>query len=178
MTNQSDAAAERSAHVKRDAAAPSNWPVVQREDGSWQLKVVAELQAERDDLAKRLKDAERERNHQHSRADRNATLHAVGQKKREQLQAENARLRNLREMFVNLQAALINGNALLRDALRDLLSYVERGECTHENTHRGGTIWTICDECGKKWADDEGGFKPYCEPIEITKARMVLGGKP
>jgi predicted RNase H-like nuclease len=51
------------------------------------------LQAERDDLAKRLKDVERERNHQHGRADRNANLHAVEQKKREQLQAENARLR-------------------------------------------------------------------------------------
>ena len=51
------------------------------------------LQAERDDLAKRLKDVERERNHQHGRADRNAKLHAIEQKKREQLQAENARLR-------------------------------------------------------------------------------------
>jgi len=51
------------------------------------------LRAERDDLAKRLKDAERERNHQHGRADRNAKLHAVEQKKREQIQAGNARLR-------------------------------------------------------------------------------------
>jgi septal ring factor EnvC (AmiA/AmiB activator) len=56
------------------------------------------LRAERDDLAKRLKDAERERNHQHGRADRNAKLHAMEQKKREQLQAENARLRAAIEM--------------------------------------------------------------------------------
>ncbi len=32
--------------------------------------------------------------------------------------------------------------------------------CEHEDTHRGGSIWTICDQCGKQWADDEGGFKP------------------
>jgi seryl-tRNA synthetase len=57
------------------------------------------LQAERDDLAKRLKDVERERNHQHGRADRNANLHAVEQKKREQLQAENARLREALRAF-------------------------------------------------------------------------------
>jgi hypothetical protein len=32
--------------------------------------------------------------------------------------------------------------------------------CEHEDTHRGGAIWTICDQCGKRWADDEGGLKP------------------
>lgn len=32
--------------------------------------------------------------------------------------------------------------------------------CEHEDTHRGGAIWTICDQCGKQWADDEGGFQP------------------
>ena len=51
------------------------------------------LAAERADLAKRLKDAERERNHQHSRADRNARQHAAEQKKREQLRAEVKKLR-------------------------------------------------------------------------------------
>jgi hypothetical protein len=51
------------------------------------------LAAERDDLAKRLKDAERERNHQHGRADRNAAQYAAEQAKREQLQAENKNLR-------------------------------------------------------------------------------------
>jgi hypothetical protein len=51
------------------------------------------LAAERDDLAKRLKDAERERNHQHGRADRNAAQYAAEQAKREQLKAENKKLR-------------------------------------------------------------------------------------
>jgi ribosomal protein L37AE/L43A len=68
-------------------------------------------------------------------------------------------------------------NARLRDALKNLVSYAERSECQHENTHRGGAIWTICDDCGGKWADDQGGFKPYCEPVEITAARQALGEK-
>ena len=63
----------------------------------------------------------------------------------------------------------------LRDALKNLLSYAERNECHHENTHRGGIIWTICDDCGGKWADDQSGLKPYCEPVEITAARQALG---
>jgi hypothetical protein len=51
------------------------------------------IAAERDDLAKRLKDAERERNHQHIRADRNAAQWAEEQAKREQLRdAINAAL--------------------------------------------------------------------------------------
>jgi hypothetical protein len=66
-------------------------------------------------------------------------------------------------------------NEKLRDALKNLLSYAERNECHHENTHRGGIIWTICDDCGGKWADDQGGLKPYCESVEITAARQALG---
>jgi ribosomal protein L37AE/L43A len=73
--------------------------------------------------------------------------------------------------------ALNTKNARLHDALKNLLSYAERNECHHENTHRGGIIWTICDDCGMKWADDEGGFKPYCEPVEIAAARQALGEK-
>jgi hypothetical protein len=58
------------------------------------------LAAERDDLAKRLKDAERERNHQHGRADRNAAQYAAEQAKREQLQAENENLRAALRPFI------------------------------------------------------------------------------
>ncbi len=59
------------------------------------------LAAERDDLAKRLKDAERERNHQHGRADRNAAQYAAEQAKREQLQAENKKLRTALRLAVD-----------------------------------------------------------------------------
>jgi len=51
------------------------------------------LKAENANLQDDLASAERERAHQHGRADRNAAEYAREQKKREQLQAENARLR-------------------------------------------------------------------------------------
>jgi len=47
MTNQSNAAAERSAHVTRGVReVPAEWPVVQLPDGTWQLKAVVERDAE------------------------------------------------------------------------------------------------------------------------------------
>lgn len=47
MTDQSNAAAERSAHVTRGSGVvPAEWPVVQLPDGTWQLKAVAERDAE------------------------------------------------------------------------------------------------------------------------------------
>jgi hypothetical protein len=60
-------------------------------------------------------------------------------------------------------------------ALRELLAYAETNTCLHEETHRGGTIWEICDQCGKQWADDEGG-KPanaHAWPKEIEYAQAV-----
>ena len=49
MTNQSNEAAERSAHVTRgNKPTPAEWPIVQLADGSWKLKVIVELEAERD----------------------------------------------------------------------------------------------------------------------------------
>ena len=74
-------------------------------------------------------------------------------------------------------AELQTENDQLRKALHNLVSYVELNECRHENTYRGGSIWTICSECGAKWADDEGGFRPYCEPDVVLAARTVLGEK-
>jgi hypothetical protein len=73
--------------------------------------------------------------------------------------------------------ALQAEKAKLREALHNLVSYVDLNECHHENTHRGGSIWTICSECGAKWADDEGGFRPYCEPTVVTAARAALERK-
>ncbi len=46
MTNQSNSAAERSAHVKRgEKLAPAEWPVVRMPDGTWKLKSVVALEA-------------------------------------------------------------------------------------------------------------------------------------
>lgn len=49
MTNQSNEAAERSAHVTRgNKPAPAEWPIVQLADGSWKLRSIVELETERD----------------------------------------------------------------------------------------------------------------------------------
>lgn len=62
----------------------------------------------------------------------------------------------------------------LRTALTDVLREYDRGICEHEETHRGGFIWTICDQCGRKWADDEGGFQPHVDPPAVVRAREIL----
>lgn len=46
-----------------------------------------------------------------------------------------------------------------REALEEALKIAHRHVCLHEERHRGGIIWEICDMCGAKWADDRGGFK-------------------
>lgn len=63
---------------------------------------------------------------------------------------------------------------VLRTSLRAALDHYERNICEHEETYRGGAIWTICTYCGSKWADDEGGFKPFEHPPEIIEAREAL----
>ena len=59
-------------------------------------------------------------------------------------------------------------------ALWTLLDHVDAETCVHEELHRGGTIWTICDGCGRKWADDEGGFVPHSDPPAVAKARAII----
>jgi len=61
----------------------------------------------------------------------------------------------------------------LRASHAELLERIERDQCEHENTHRGGAIWTICEDCGEKWADDRGGFQPYVAPDWLVEAREV-----
>lgn len=63
---------------------------------------------------------------------------------------------------------------ILQIAARAALSHMERNECRHEETHRGGILWTICDGCDQQWADDEGGFQPYVEPKAIAGLRNAL----
>lgn len=65
-------------------------------------------------------------------------------------------------------------NERLRVALRDLLLYAERNICDHERTYRGGAIWEICDSCGAKWADDEGGKPEHTAPQELRNAVAIL----
>ena len=63
---------------------------------------------------------------------------------------------------------------LLKAALKDMLNNYDRNTCTHEDTSRGGAIWTICNDCDRKWADDRGGFIPYVEPLFVSAARSLL----
>jgi hypothetical protein len=60
------------------------------------------------------------------------------------------------------------------NALQGALSEALRNVCMHEETHRGGAIWEICDWCGCKWADDEGGRPKYKVPPSITRGYSVL----
>lgn len=64
--------------------------------------------------------------------------------------------------------------ATLTEALERLLLRDERNTCPHEDTHRGGFLWEICDACGAKWADDEGGKPEWIDPPEWVEARTAL----
>jgi hypothetical protein len=60
------------------------------------------------------------------------------------------------------------------DLIRQLVGHIEVQTCTHDETHRGGAIWEICDACGEKWADDEGGMPAFEWPAIVEKAREYL----
>ena len=65
-----------------------------------------------------------------------------------------------------------------RAALRALLERDMRKTCQHDETHRGGFLWEICDQCGAKWADDEGGKPEWRDPVEWTDAIALLDATP
>lgn len=65
-------------------------------------------------------------------------------------------------------------NQTLLDALRALLQRDVMNTCTHEETYRGGVLWTICSDCGRKWADDEGGKPEWVDPPEWTAASEAI----
>jgi len=69
---------------------------------------------------------------------------------------------------------LATQNHTLRVALSEVTRYAEVQVCTHEETHRGGAIWEICDSCGASWADDRGGKPAFREDMAITSARNAL----
>lgn len=58
--------------------------------------------------------------------------------------------------------------------VRGLVEHIERNTCTHEETHRSGAIWEVCDSCGARWADDEGGRPTFKWPPIVEKARAEL----
>ena len=70
-----------------------------------------------------------------------------------------------------------DGQAGLVEALTDLLHWAEHQVCEHDSTHRGGAIWEICDNCGAKWADDQGGKPELKWPAAIERARAALAAQ-
>ena len=72
-----------------------------------------------------------------------------------------------------LSAVEAQRDALL-EALKAMLLRDERNTCRHEETHRGGAIWEICDSCGAMWADDQGGKPEWEDPKEWTQARAAI----
>ena len=92
-------------------------------------------------------------------------------------------LRSDEDLSRVLNPATVQGvNAQLLEALKHLLTYAEQQICMHEETHRGGAIWEICDMCGAEWADDRGGKPEFQWPAEVEAARAAIaaaqeGGK-
>jgi len=70
--------------------------------------------------------------------------------------------------------ALVGQVAALCDVMPDLIRLAENDNCSHQSTYRGGVLWEICDQCGAKWADDEGGKPPYVEPPAIVAASRAI----
>lgn len=63
---------------------------------------------------------------------------------------------------------------LALDALTAIRNRDDRNTCRHENTHRGGAIWTICDDCDAQWADDRGGMPEWEDPPEWGKSDAAI----
>lgn len=76
--------------------------------------------------------------------------------------------------FTDERTSVAPSGEKMLTVLRGLLEYVDGETCLHETTHRGGAIWTICDDCGAKWADDQGGFKPHQDEPAVEAARDLV----
>lgn len=81
------------------------------------------------------------------------------------------RILEMKITLANLQTSELS---VLLSTLRDVTNLADNNICRHEETHRGGFLWEICNTCGAKWADDEGGKLPFVEPPAIIKAYELL----
>lgn len=59
------------------------------------------------------------------------------------------------------QPDLAQLGASMAGALEKLVRFAGGHACEHEDTHRAGAIWTVCNSCGRKWADGEGSPEPF-----------------
>lgn len=68
-------------------------------------------------------------------------------------------------------------DAVARETLRALKAlhrWADSQVCRHEETHRAGLIWEICDQCGARWADDQGGKPRFELPDCIVDAEFAI----
>lgn len=86
------------------------------------------------------------------------------------------------EMAADAEARRVDELTALRkqdtELIRQMLEYIEQNTCQHEETHRGGAIWEICDGCNAQWADDRGGKPKFAWAPIVLAARARLEGKP
>lgn len=64
------------------------------------------------------------------------------------------------------------------EKLADLLQWATSQVCQHDETHRGGVLWEICDHCGAKWADDEGGKPEFKWPVIVDEMYSLISAAP
>lgn len=86
------------------------------------------------------------------------------------------------EMAADAEARRVDELTALRKQdealILQLVEYIEQNTCQHEETHRGGAIWEICDGCNAQWADDRGGKPKFAWAPIVLAARARLEGKP
>lgn len=68
----------------------------------------------------------------------------------------------------------INNMNEIIDIIQELLNESYRNTCMHEETHREGIIWEVCDRCGCRWSDDRNPKPPYSEPEIWVQAEKLL----
>ena len=89
------------------------------------------------------------------------------------LAARGLHQQSMAEAAAELRRLHAQRDALL-EALKAMLHRDERNTCCHEETHRGGALWEICDSCGAMWARDGGGQPEWEDPKEWTQARAAI----
>lgn len=72
-------------------------------------------------------------------------------------------------------ATALRREKALREALEGLLA-ASGLDCEHVDTHRGGTIWTICDYCGAKWEGDTA--PPPCDRAQAAINALAAEQEP
>jgi len=58
------------------------------------------------------------------------------------------------------------------ELLQRAIRLIESQVCEHITTHKGGVIWTICDDCGSRWETSKGPRKTQFQ-IFLEKEKLL-----